>query len=119
MKFFPSILICLSLFLYACGDTNPLIGKWGLVVNTGKTDIDAILKDTGALEMTMEFSKSEMIVTHGSTEQRVKVTYRKNEDNSWSVSPDGGKVWQKFIFKDENTFIQNAGIMNLTFKRVK
>ena len=119
-------LVCLSalLLLCACGDSNPLIGKWkaDVSVSSGNADVDAMMKKMsgGSMEGHMTFTSSEMVAVRGSNEQRTKVSYRKDSDKSWSVSADGGKSWERFDVKDNDTIEQNAGAgIKLVLKRVK
>ncbi|MDR1489021.1 MAG: hypothetical protein LBS65_00820 [Desulfovibrio sp.] len=68
---------------------------------------------------TTEYTTSEAIVTQRTTERRTKAKYRKNEDGSWAVSGDDGKVWKKIVIKYKDTIIQNNGVMSITPKRIK
>jgi hypothetical protein len=112
-----------TLFLLcACGDSNPLIGKWQGEVKSGDALVNEAMKgQMGNSERSLTFTGSEMIIATGSVEKREKVTYKKNSENSWSISNDNGKTWVQFELKDSDTLVQDLGMMGmkLILKRVK
>jgi len=106
--------------MFACGEANPLIGKWQVQVKIGNEMLDSAMKNfAGEANQYTTFTNTEMIATRGNAEQRSKVTYKQVTKNTWSISPDDGKTWMQLEVKDDDTIILEAGMMKVTMKKVK
>jgi hypothetical protein len=122
MKFFkPRNLICLSVLtlLFACGDSNPLLGKWAPVTKIAAYDGSVFPISSDSMPVTT-FTRSEVIFELGSNKYREKIKYRKDADKVWSVTNDGGKNWGTIKILDQDYIVQDFGLgMEITMQRVK
>ncbi|MBQ9536950.1 MAG: hypothetical protein IJU79_04070 [Desulfovibrionaceae bacterium] len=113
----------LSLILFACGDSNPLIGSWKTAVDSNHSELKQLGNLINALSdnISFIFTEKELIVKQGGREDHDQIQYRKNSDKSWSITTDGGKVWNEVIFVDNDTIELARGVMglNLRLKRMK
>ena len=101
-------LLLFCLLIAACGESNPLIGKWEGSVDLGNDVIKQGLQAMGLdTSLKIQFTDKEMITIRGTTEQRQAVLYRV-KDGKVSVAEDTGKAeksqtWQIIPMKDKNT----------------
>ncbi|MDR1777727.1 MAG: hypothetical protein LBR31_07880 [Desulfovibrio sp.] len=109
--------VCVAavLLLCACGESNPLIGTWKIGVQGIPAMAQDMMKAAG-LDSTgvMIFTETEMVTKQGGQEQREKIQYRKNSENSWSISTDGMQ-WQEVKVVDKNT-LSMAGPMGMSLE---
>jgi hypothetical protein len=113
-------LACLAFFLlFACGDSNPLIGAWTSQV---KIDINnqELFEIPGDLIPVTIFTRTERILKLGSNQFRENVKYRKDADDIWSITHDGGKTWTTYKILDQDNILLNTDLDNtIPMKRVK
>lgn len=109
--------VVISLSLVACGERNPLIGKW-----EGETSLFGIRQTTS-----IEFTPKEIIIRQGNlsiggstldlgkTENRSAMYYRM-EGGKVLISEDN-KAWMVVEMPDNNTASLNLGGIYMTLKR--
>ena len=101
-------LLLFCLLIAACGESNPLIGKWEGSMDLGNDVIKQGLQAMGLdTSLKIQFTDKEKITTHGTTEQRQAVLYRV-ENGKVSIAEGTGKAeksqaWQIITIKDKNT----------------
>ena len=102
------LLIVFCLLLTACGDSNPLIGKWAGSVDISNPMIKQSLQAVGiSTDMRLEFTDKELVITQGTKETRKAVRYRVEKDKVY-ITDDTGKTekketWELIPMKDKDT----------------
>lgn len=101
------LILCCLLFV-ACGDSNPLIGKWEGSVDISNDVIKQGLQAVGvSTGMRIEFTQKELVITQGAKETRKAVRYRV-ESGKVYITDDTGKTekketWELIPMKDKDT----------------
>lgn len=102
------LLILCCLFFVACGDSNPLIGKWEGSVDISNDMIKQGLQTIGLnTDMRVEFTPKELILTQGAKEIRKAVRYRV-ENGKVYITDDTGRTekketWELIPMKNKHT----------------
>jgi hypothetical protein len=105
--------------LFACGDSNPLIGKWASQIEI-ELDNNETFITPGALTPVTTFTRSERILELGSNKFREKVKYRKDADDIWAITHDGGKSWVTYQILDQDNILLNTDLgKTIPMKRMK
>lgn len=131
-----SLRIILTLFtlvlgsqLAACGNSNPYIGTWEGTIEVQNpllqlgiafaNELSGKKSESNTTPVTIIFTEKEFVIFNGSEENRIPITYRK-DDTGYAFSDNSGKTWQGATFKDKNT-MQMADPQGITFnlKRTK
>jgi hypothetical protein len=120
MKIFKSLICIFAFFLlFACGDSNPLIGKWASQIDV-EIDNHELIKVPNDLIPVTIFTRSERILELGSNRFRENIKYRKDADDIWSVTHDGGESWVAYQILDRDNILFETDLgKTITMKRVK
>jgi hypothetical protein len=120
MKIFKSLVCIFAFFLlFACGDSNPLLGKWASQIEVEIENSDTF-QIPGDLTPITIFTRSERILELGPNQFREKVKYRKNSDDTWAITHDGGKSWTTYKVLDQDNIVLNTDMGKMIpMKRVK
>ncbi|MDR1856645.1 MAG: hypothetical protein LBR22_05735 [Desulfovibrio sp.] len=127
-------IFALTLFLFAYGSSNPILGTWSAEVefeapdnplkNTMVRNLRALMQKTIA-ESSFVFSETQMtVINKNGVQKSIDIQYKKSDDGkNWTFSDDGGKTFKTLVFngEDEMSFAEvDSGIKTITkFKRIK
>jgi hypothetical protein len=119
MKIIKSLALFAFFLLFACGDSNPLLGKWASQIEVEIENNDTF-KIPGDLTPITIFTRSERILELGPNQFREKVKYRKDSDDIWATTHDGGTSWVTYKILDRDNIILNTDLgKTIAMKRVK